>query len=598
MHIRVLPEQLANQIAAGEVIERPASVVKEILENSIDAKATKIVIDIEQGGIQSICVCDNGQGIEPEDLSLAFMPHATSKIQTFDDLTHVTSLGFRGEALASISSIARVHLISKTAKQKDAWQIKTVDHGKITPVEVAAHPNGTTILIQDLFYSTPVRRKFLKSAKTEFTHIDECIRRIALSYMQIEFILRHQGKCIRHYRSVSDKQTRMQRLAKLCSEDFVRHSIHVESEHHQMKLEGFIAGPGIGDKQLTTQYFYVNGRAVRDRFLNHALRQAFELAQATWQPAYILFLSLSPELVDVNVHPTKYEVRFLYPRRVHDFLVAVLMRILVQTASSLPITPVCNNDERARPIASDATGYHAYSKNLVSKPLRLAQPSHQYAHATSVMGSSKVPMRKDEQLAWLSLMTPESEPTSEPSSAVTSSTIDGLCVIHQRYLLCRTQTQFQLIDLPVFDYFNQLQALKISREKAQQELSALLMPVRFSVEPDRLEALKHTQAFLQMLGVCFKIVDKKFIVITHAPSILQQLDLNRLLNIWLAQIQSEHDDDMKTLLLAKHMASLKQVDYQLEPALKILQVSVPQVLEKFSKTCTINALLSVFENEQ
>src|SRR3990167_2401795 len=317
--IQTLSPLLANQIAAGEAIERPASVVKELVENSLDAGATHIEIDILQGGARLIRVRDNGSGIHPDDLPLALSRHATSKIQDTEDLSRIMTLGFRGEALASIGSVSRLALLSALPKQT-GWQVTQQGDDELV-LAPAAHPQGTTIEVRDLFFNTPARRKFLRSEKTEFDHIDELIKRIALSSFSVSFTLKHNQRNVRQYHAVQANDRTSERLSALCGAAFVQHAVQVEAEGVGMRLSGWIALPTFSRSQGDLQYFYVNGRMVRDKLVIHALKQAYhDVLYRDRYPAYVLFLAVLPEQVDVNVHPTKHEVRFRESRLVHDFI--------------------------------------------------------------------------------------------------------------------------------------------------------------------------------------------------------------------------------------------------------------------------------------
>lgn len=316
--IQKLTSLLANQIAAGEVIERPASVVKELVENSMDAGATQIDIEIEQGGVRLIKVRDNGGGIHPDDLPLALSRHATSKIYDSADLEQIMTLGFRGEALASISSISRLTLTSAQIKST-GWQV-SVEGDKEASASPAAHPQGTTIEVRDLFFNTPARRKFLRSEKTEFDHIDELIKRMALSAFSVGFTLKHNQRLVRQYFPATPSQG-AERLSALCGPAFVEQSIHMEAEGAGMRIEGWLGLPTFSRSQSDLQYFYVNGRMVRDKVVLHALKEAYlDVLYRDRYPAYVLFLTVPPQLVDVNVHPTKHEVRFRESRLVHEFI--------------------------------------------------------------------------------------------------------------------------------------------------------------------------------------------------------------------------------------------------------------------------------------
>ncbi|UPR55430.1 DNA mismatch repair endonuclease MutL [Vibrio sp. ED004] len=332
MTIKILPARLANQIAAGEVVERPASVVKELVENSLDSGATRIDIDIEKGGAKMIRVRDNGKGIVKDELALALSRHATSKIHTLDDLEAIVSLGFRGEALASISSVARLTMTSRPATQDQAWAAHSEGRDMQVKLQPAAHPIGTSVEVLDLFFNTPARRKFLRTEKTEFTHIDELLKRIALSRFDVTINLRHNGKMIRQYRSAKTDVQAEKRIAAVCGNAFVRHMLKIELEHQGLKLHGWITTPEGARQQSDLQYCYVNGRMMRDKLINHAIRQSYETSLRPDQFAtYVLFIELDPHQVDVNVHPAKHEVRFHQARLVHDFIYQALSDGLAQS---------------------------------------------------------------------------------------------------------------------------------------------------------------------------------------------------------------------------------------------------------------------------
>ncbi|WP_163935709.1 DNA mismatch repair endonuclease MutL [Paraferrimonas sp. SM1919] len=331
--IRILSQQLANQIAAGEVVERPASIVKELVENSIDAGATRIDIDIARGGSKRIRVKDNGKGIPEDQLQLALARHATSKINALDDLDKIASFGFRGEALASISSVSRLTLSSRTAEQTQAWQAIAEGRDMQVKIQPCAHPVGTTIDVVDLFFNTPARRRFLKSEKTEFTHIDDWLKRAAFAKQDVHFTLRHNDKIIRQYRPALDPKQQLQRLTQVCGKAFADNALAIDCDHHDLHLSGFVeATPS---STSVNQFFYVNGRVVRDKLLNHGIKQAFSQRGIEAACGYVLALRLPAAEVDVNVHPAKHEVRFHQARIVHDFIVQALVSVLEQQ-SQLP----------------------------------------------------------------------------------------------------------------------------------------------------------------------------------------------------------------------------------------------------------------------
>ncbi len=329
--IKLLSPRLANQIAAGEVVERPSSVIKELLENSLDAGATRLEIDIEEGGIKLMRVRDNGGGIDKDDLPLALSRHATSKIYELDDLEAVATLGFRGEALASISSVARLALISSTNEESAGWQVVAEGRDMETQLSPAPHPRGTTVEVRDLFFNTPARRKFLRTDKTEYTHLEDVVKRLALSRFDVAFNLRHNGRAIYSWRAGDSQLEQERRVAQVCGPAFMENAVHIDIERGPLRLWGWVALPTFSRSQADLQHFYVNGRAIRDKLVSHAVRQAYQdVLYHGRHPAFVLYLELDPSTVDVNVHPTKHEVRFRDNRSVHDFIYSSLHHALAK----------------------------------------------------------------------------------------------------------------------------------------------------------------------------------------------------------------------------------------------------------------------------
>ncbi len=327
--IHLLSPRLANQIAAGEVVERPASVAKELLENALDAGATRIELDVEEGGVKLLRIRDDGHGIAHGQLPLALARHATSKIIELADLEGVQSLGFRGEALASISSVSRLCLTSRTADASQAWQVEAEGRDMQPSVQPAAHPVGTTVQVRDLFYNTPARRKFLRTEKTEFDHLQEVVRRMALARFDVAFHLRHNGRQVFALHSAADDMAQARRIGQLLGDGFLEQALPIDVERNGLRLWGWVGLPTFSRSQADMQYFYVNGRIVRDKLVGHAVRQAYrDVLYGGRHPAFVLYLELDPNLVDVNVHPTKHEVRFRDGRTVHDFLYSTLNRSL------------------------------------------------------------------------------------------------------------------------------------------------------------------------------------------------------------------------------------------------------------------------------
>lgn len=370
--IQILPTELANQIAAGEVVERPASVLKELLENALDAGASRIDVEIEKGGTALIRVRDDGAGVHRDDLPLALSRHATSKIRDTADLGRIISLGFRGEALASIASVSRMTLTSRQHESDEGFSVNGA--GDVMP---APHPGGTTVEVRDLFYNTPARRKFLRSAGTEFGHIEQLFRRIALSRQQVAFTLRHNGREVLNLRADAEAETR-RRVRELMGRGFIESALTVDSEAAGMHLHGWLSPPDKARAQADRQYIYLNGRLIRDKLVSHALRQAHrDVLLEGRHPAYVLFLDVDPTTVDVNVHPTKHEVRFREARLVHDFLFRVLFDALgtihdilpaVGNDTPYPKTPLIPAHSGHRPVSVNAVretqrGYAALSRD-------------------------------------------------------------------------------------------------------------------------------------------------------------------------------------------------------------------------------------------
>lgn len=353
MTIRCLPVQLINQIAAGEVVERPASVVKELLENSLDAGATSIDVDLEQSGVRLIRVRDDGGGIPRDELKLAVTRHATSKIASLDELERVVTLGFRGEALPSIGAVARLNLTSRHPDAPYGWRIEGDGHGRYDGPSPLPHPVGTTIEVRDLFFNTPARRKFLRSEQTEFGHVDMVLRRLALARHDVSIHVRHNGQAIYALAAAIGYHEREERVAELLGSAFVEHALPLADTAGGMMLHGCIARPTFSRSQPDVQYFYVNGRMVRDKLLSHAMKLAYhDVLFHGRHPAYVIHLQLDPGRVDVNAHPAKYEVRFRDSRLVHDYVFrtveTALKATLPQTAAGMMSNSVFQSD-RALP---------------------------------------------------------------------------------------------------------------------------------------------------------------------------------------------------------------------------------------------------------
>ncbi|MEZ3501695.1 DNA mismatch repair endonuclease MutL [Pantoea sp. KPR_PJ] len=527
MPIQILPPQLANQIAAGEVVERPASVVKELVENSLDAGATRIDIDIEKGGARLIRIRDNGCGISKEELAMALARHATSKIASLDDLEAIMSLGFRGEALASISSVSRLTLTSRTQTQSEAWQAYAEGRDMEVTVKPAAHPCGTTLEVLDLFYNTPARRKFMRTEKTEFGHIDEVIRRIALARFDVAIALSHNGKLMRQYRAVSDESQRERRLGAICGTTFMQHALRIDWQHDDLLLRGWVADPA-GSRQLTDiQYCYVNGRMMRDKLINHAIRQAFQTQlQADQQPAYVLYLEIDPHQVDVNVHPAKHEVRFHQSRLVHDFICQGVMSVL-QESRRAPTLPAPQTEEptpRWQPENRQAAGGNHFAQPAV--PRRSEGGGAQPGWQSKEPGYSKREGKVYQQL--LNTSAPSSTASVESAAApsrtragesatsaeATSSrarSVDApltshaqsfgrvLTVVQERYALLEQAQTLLLLSLPVAARW--VRHAQLQPGETGLKSQPLLIPVRMKVAKAERQIAAQKQSLLSEMGI-------------------------------------------------------------------------------------------------
>lgn len=418
MTIKILPPQLANQIAAGEVVERPASVVKELVENALDAGATKVDIEIERGGHKRILIRDNGKGVDKQQLALALSRHATSKIANIDDLEAIVSLGFRGEALASISSVSRLTMTSKPAAQKEAWSASAEGLTMDVEIKPAAHPDGTTVDVVDLFFNTPARRKFLRAEKTEFSHIETLIKRIALSRPDVHFILKHNQKVIKKYRAQSIDlgvvEQKSKRISEVINQRFIDSSSVFTSQYDQVNIAVWVKAPEQCVGVNPAQYSFVNGRMMRDKLIQHAIRQAYgQLLNAEQLPEYVVFIELPASEVDVNVHPAKHEVRFHHARLLHDLIVRTIKDALdsfepanqqidwsnkqidQESGELIDVHKQQQKPEHQQPIEQTA------STPLVSKPTWIAEPNQDYQAAPTQpqTGIEKTPLKSTETFA-------------------------------------------------------------------------------------------------------------------------------------------------------------------------------------------------------
>ena len=545
MPIQVLPPQLANQIAAGEVVERPASVVKELVENSLDAGATRIDIDIERGGAKLIRIRDNGCGIRKDELALALARHATSKIASLDDLEAIISLGFRGEALASISSVSRLTLTSRTAEQQEAWQAYAEGRDMEVTVKPAAHPVGTTLEVLDLFYNTPARRKFMRTEKTEFNHIDEIIRRIALARFDVTINLSHNGKMVRQYRAVAKEGPQERRLGAICGTPFLEHALAIEWQHGDLTLRGWVADPNHTTTALAEiQYCYVNGRMMRDRLINHAIRQACEdKLGADQQPAFVLYLEIDPHQVDVNVHPAKHEVRFHQSRLVHDFIYQGVLSVLQQQLES-PLPLEAEGEPAPRHVPENRV---AAGRNHFAEPAQAREPTAPRYASTPTAGSSaprptaaswphaQPGYQKQQGEVYRQLLqTPTHATKSSPAPEPAVSALSGhsqsfgrvLTIVGNDCALLERDGSIHLLALPVAERW--LRQAQLSLGEGQVCAQPLLIPLRLKVSAEEKAALENAQGALVELGIEFQ-ADAQHVTIRAVPLPLRQQNLQILI---------------------------------------------------------------------
>lgn len=523
MPIQILPPRLANQIAAGEVVERPASVVKELLENSLDAGATKVTIEIERGGHKLIRIRDDGCGVSKQELTLALSRHATSKVSGLDDLEAIASLGFRGEALASISSVSRLTLTSRPPGQTEAWQAYAEGREMEVKIQPASHPPGTTLEVRDLFFNTPARRRFLRTEKTEFQHIDDVIRRIALSRFDISLQLKHNNKLIRNFRVGQNRAQEEQRIAGIFGRNFMENALHLDVQHHGMHLHGWLCTVGGARSQPDQQYSYVNGRMIRDKVLQHAVRQAYTGFLAPEQyPAYLLHMELDPHEVDVNVHPAKHEVRFHQSRLVHDFVVTALLQVLSDSLQAESVEHVVGDKHSTSTTKGIAAP--AYRDRVAPLPPSSVTEGSSRASSERAFRSSSFTGKPPANASktYQELMTPltlsplEQEQVELPVSSAASL----LALYRQRYQLVMREQQLQLISLERLESQLLYRRLKVSALDSQNN-KPLLMPIRLPLQANEAKTLAALIDKFVSLGIEIHQPDPHKAIIRKVPALLR-----------------------------------------------------------------------------
>ena len=536
--IRPLPPELINQIAAGEVIERPSSVVKELVENSLDAGATRVEVDIEQGGSRLIRIRDDGGGIEPDDLQLAVASHATSKIRSFDDLEHVASMGFRGEALASVSSVARFALTSRARGMDTAFRIE-VDGGRMQAARPAQHPPGTSVEVRDLFYNVPARRKFLRAERTEFAHIDDLLKSLALARGSVEFRLSHNGKPVRILKAARSEEAALQRVAEVLGDEFPAQSLRIDHAAAGLHLSGWVGLPTASRSQADSQYFYVNGRLVRDRVVAHAVRQAYaDVLFHGRHPAFVLYLELDPAGVDVNVHPAKHEVRFREQRLVHDFLFRTLHEALAHTRAGQTVAvaavaemasaePVFASHAASASMASPVvTSTPAWSGQFSQSRLNLGVRDEPLADYAALLGEPASPERTFAANAPL----PDAQDDEAPPLGFAIAQLKGI------YILAENAHGLVLVDMHAAHERITYEKLKAGRACSNLRSQILLVPLSVSVSTKEAAAAEEHAEALAEWGLELSRSGPSGVVVRRIPALLEGADVAQLCRDVLAEL--------------------------------------------------------------
>lgn len=531
LRIRPLSPELVNQIAAGEVIERPASVVKELVENCLDAGARHIEIDIEQGGARLIRVRDDGGGIVGDDLPLAVSAHATSKIASFDDLERVGTLGFRGEALPSIASVSRFALTSRVPGETVAWRIE-VDGGKARAPTPAQHPTGTIVEVRDLFYNLPARRKFLRAERTEFGHIDELVKSIALARTGVEFKLSHNGKVVRLLKPASVAGDNARRVADVVGEEFLANSLRVEHAAAGMALHGWVGLPTASRAQADQQYFHVNGRLVRDRLVAHAVRQAYaDVLYHGRHSAFVLFLEVDPALVDVNVHPAKQEVRFREGRLVHDFLYRTLDAALggARAGAQRLAPPVdAATAAIAMPFAAAPAEVHvAYRQSGLGLGVR--EPLDVYA---ALLGTPPRPLQAFAASAGRGSM----DATASNQTGEIPPLGFALAQLHGIYVLAENANGLVLVDMHAAHERITYEKLKIAQDGEGIRSQMLLVPLTLAVSEREAAVVEERGERFAALGFDVARSGPQSVAVRRIPVLLDGADVAQLVRDVIADL--------------------------------------------------------------
>jgi DNA mismatch repair protein MutL len=525
--IQLLSPRLANQIAAGEVVERPSSVIKELLENSLDAGASQLEVEVEAGGVKLMRVRDNGSGIAHDELALALSRHATSKIRDLDDLEAVATLGFRGEALASISSVSRLQLTSNTADQDCAWMVKVEGRDMEAELCPAAHPQGTTVEVRDLFFNTPARRKFLRTETTEYARIEEVVKRLALANFAAGFSLKNNNRVVHAWRPAHTQAEQERRAAQICGPAFMESAVYVDFERAGLRLWGWVALPTFSRSQADLQHFYVNFRAIRDKLVTHAVRQAYQdVLYHGRHPAYVLYLTLDPASVDVNVHPTKHEVRFRDSRLVHDFIFSSLHRALadvrpeVSSASAPASRPIFMPAKQpvAEPQQTPFNFLTYKSEPVAPEGFSVAEQMQVYQQLTTPVSA----IERD--------VVALSEGGEAPPLGFALAQLKGI------YILAENAHGLILVDMHAAHERITYERMKCQYDVSGIQSQPLLVPQSLAVsEKEAGYAESHIEVFSQ-LGFVLERMGPETLLVRQVPVLLNRADVDTLVRDVLADL--------------------------------------------------------------
>lgn len=534
--IQRLDDRLINQIAAGEVIERPASLLKELLENSLDAQADFIDIQVERGGMKRISVEDTGTGIPKEELELALSRHATSKLSRFEDLYQMRSLGFRGEALPSIAAVSKLRMESKAADEEIAYETQCHGGQMMGEPAPAARDIGTLIEVTDLFYNTPARRKFLRAESTEYKHIDKNIRKLALSRFDVGFRLAHNDKVLIDCPPAESDEARTQRISKICGQEFARNSVHFSTEQNGIALQGWLGLPTFSRSQRDLQYFYVNGRAINDPLIAHAVKRAYaDVLYSGRHPAFVLYMNIDPQAVDVNVHPAKTEVRFKDTRQVHDFIYRALNRVIADLRPGDNIPPARAQLQQAQ---SDVSAPPDINETMQPSSSRAHSSLANYQAAARTGKQSAFRFNAAEQIKGYEALHPEAEIDQSSQSSQPTNTDAAsdeipplgfaLAQLKGVYILAESAEGLILVDMHAAHERIGYEAMKqtfATQDIAQQPL---LVPVRIEVPEQHLAIAQDHQAIFAQMGLDIEPLGETELVVREIPTVLAKVDIPAL----------------------------------------------------------------------